>query len=674
MKTLRLTPVAVALAAALAACDSSRPVNEVDRDTAGTECSLCHGDRNRSGGLLVRAAPPRDASGNETGPAVGAHQAHVGIGFLCENCHVIPARIDHDGHLQDREAGDVQFGPAAQWAPLRPTDTERVPAYDALTGTCSNVYCHSPTTVAGGASPAPSWRGTLAGGPCGSCHGTPPPTHQATATRCWTCHPATVANPGPDATPPFTYALVSGGGHMNRVLDLNIAGPEACTACHGTAERPVTFAVNVAAPPVPDAGPHLAHVDPLYSSLWLPGAGLPAPAGNTCAACHGATLPTSIDHAFVPPVFVEPALGWNGTTCTTAACHGVNLIGGGAAPAWRGAGQATCGSCHDTPPAAPHPQNDLTAAPITALTQCNQCHPGTVDAAGAVDKDGGLHVNGEVNQDVHPAGWAVRSASSGFTPHGLAALDKLSPRGGLATCGSCHGQNLDGGTVNVSCDTCHDADANGTPDAGWRQACTFCHGDVQRAANRAAPPVGTQAETATSARAVGAHQRHLGNGSTVTNGVACAECHAVPSGADGLAHVSRAVELTWGPVASARGATPGWTGTSCANYCHGQTLPGGPRTSPLWIAPEPLGCNSCHEAAPTTGQHPAVQDKHQLANGQGFACSVCHLQDYASPASSKANHVNGAVNVDTGGIVRWNPANRTCAANCHGGDAEAWGN
>ncbi|MBS1124636.1 MAG: cytochrome family protein, partial [Deltaproteobacteria bacterium] len=62
----------------------------------------------------------------------------------------------------------------------------------------------------------------------------------------------------------------------------------------------------------------------------------------------------------------SPAM-WTGTSCTTK-CHGATAWGGSnPAPTWTlvDGTQSTCGSCHGTPPPAPHPTE----------MNCASCHP-----------------------------------------------------------------------------------------------------------------------------------------------------------------------------------------------------------------------------------------------------------------------------------------------------------
>src|SRR5919206_127044 len=77
---------------------------------------------------------------------------------------------------------------------------------------------------------------------------------------------------------------------------------------------------------------------------------------------------------------------------------------------------------------------------------------------------------------------------------------------------------------------------NGKVDLG-ALGCTSCHGD--KANGNAAPPRGTRGETATTARAVGAHQQHLSDG-PFRQALACSECHVVPAD---TSHVNGTVDL-----------------------------------------------------------------------------------------------------------------------------------
>jgi predicted CxxxxCH...CXXCH cytochrome family protein len=392
-------------------------------------------------------------------------------------------------------------------------------------------------------------------------------------------------------------AEVPGGG----------TGASGCTTCHGDASRPEATALLQAAPPAPAdaAGAHAAH---LHAGA--------AGGAVACAECH--VVPTDTAHVNGErEVAFGPAWSRDGVTparsagtCTTY-CHGASLGGGPAAsPAWTSAGPLGCDDCHGSPP----PSHAPTA------TQCASCHPGTVDVNGAILAANGLHLNGVVDSGrAHAPGWSAPDA------HGRAA------NGDLATCRACHGAALDGGTSGVSCDSCHGG-------AAWRTDCTFCHGTPGRAGGYAsAPPAGTQGETATTDRAVGAHEAHLAGGGAGP-AVACAECHAVPAD---LAHVNGTAAVAFGAAARRGGAAPAWnTGplTCSSTYCHGATLgAGGSNTAPTWTGgAAQASCGSCH-GAPPPAPHSA-----------STACGSCHA-GYTQTTVEAATHLDGVLQATGGG-------------------------
>jgi hypothetical protein len=300
---------------------------------------------------------------------------------------------------------------------------------------------------------------------------------------------------------------------------------------------------------------------------------------------------------------------------------------------------SVCARCHGFPPPAPHPQS----------TACEVCHSTTV-VSGTQLVPGGAHANGQVDIAAHTMPY--------LAPHRDAAL------AGVVACTVCHGADYAGGT-GPSCNTCH-----GTIGfADWRTNCTFCHGTrtvgwTAAQATLAAPPAAVEDGVVDPAdRGVGAHQAHL-TASTFANPVACGECHAVPAD---LGHVTQAVEMQWGPTAS-NGTTPVWNGATCANYCHGATLPG-TRTLPTWAPPSaapqgdparPIACGDCHEANPTTGKH--------LLPQHSFDCNNCHAGAYTATVVDRSLHLNRTI--DKHARVGWDPADRSCASACHANPSE----
>lgn len=417
-------------------------------------------------------------------------------------------------------------------------------------------------------------------------------------------------------------------------------GQSACTVCHGDANRPEDVALNRAAPPVGVAGgggggAHLAH---------LHGGAFRGPVA--CSDCH--VVPTLTSHAdgsvaitFSPLAGANPSYDPGTGTCSSVYCHGATLSGGPAAsPPWSSTAALDCSSCHGYPP----PNHAPTS------TNCSTCHPGTVRADGSIDVANGLHVNGTVDAAgaVHAPGWENPDQ------HGRAA------NADLASCQACHGADFDGGSAGVSCNACHAA--AGFP--SWQTTCTFCHGDPARQANAAAPPVGTQGETSTTARAVGAHQQHL-SGGAIGAAVACTECHAVPTG---ISHVDGTAAVTFGAAARRDGATPAWNGASCSGvYCHGATLAaGGTNQAPDWTSgPSQAACGTCH-GLPPPSPHPATA-----------SCGTCHT-GYTAGSVNPASHLNGVLDVSAIHPAGWadkaqhgyqaNQVGLAGCKSCHGAD------
>ncbi len=102
-------------------------------DASVTACDFCHGGGGES-------APPRDLAGNEgrASRGVGAHREHVGVSerarpVECQSCHTSVIEVSDPAHLDGDDRAEVNFGDLAGGAA----------EYDASSGTCINVYCHS---------------------------------------------------------------------------------------------------------------------------------------------------------------------------------------------------------------------------------------------------------------------------------------------------------------------------------------------------------------------------------------------------------------------------------------------------------------------------------------------------------------------------------------------------
>lgn len=311
-----------------------------------------------------------------------------------------------------------------------------------------------------------------------------------------------------------------------------------------------------------------------------------------------------------------------------------------------------CDLCHGFPP--PPPAGDHIRISNPEPSDCSPCHSSTVAPDGTIVA-GGTHNNQTVDalSSPHAAGFATPSA------HGYAA------EAAIGSCTSCHG------TEYQSCTPCH-ADAGF---ADWRTNCTFCHGTQTQNYTgadlaSAAPPEGVQGQTLTTQPEVGAHQKHLLGGGVLSDGIACGECHLVPSD---LSHLNGTAAVSFGTLA--RQGTPGadYAGGQCASvYCHGATLNGGSDTTPTWVGS--VACGQCHGNPPLTGKH----DFH--VNGEGYGCAVCHNSVAAAglaiaikdDPTARQLHVNGSKDVSfSTPSWSWDPVQGRCQV-CHGTSKGTW--
>src|SRR5512137_3026659 len=547
-------------------------------DVANLSCTSCHGDSTRADTTVnprFSAAPPRGSKGETatTTRAVGAHALHLkdGNSLACTECHVVPTSTSHANGTVE-----VTFGPLSKTGGATPSWNG---------AGCASSYCHG-NFKNGNPSYVPTWTSPAANA-CGTCHGLPPGGNHPANSACESCHAG------------YTIGSVNVTTHLNGSID--VIG-FSCTSCHGTAGRSSAAGADLnqaAAPPVDTAGAttgvrvgtHLSHVNPAAGAVYKPVACTechPNNAGNishsnstvnvTFATATGANL-----GAFTPS-FVQGNGTTTQTTCATY-CHGSSLNatttrGSVASWTWNGAA-ASCGSCHKSPPGTANHHN------ASALTTCNKCHSGTVDAAGVVNVSGGLHVNGAID------------------------------------------------TANLACTTCH---GNATLVAGGNQD-----------ANVAAAPTGvgapdTYGNTTVASNGVGVHASHvLGARSRP---VLCNACHTVPgtqihkTGVVTAGTVVLANLSTTGGIATAAYAGAGGT---CSNtYCHGNFAGGaGAVATPTWKTSATLGCTACHGAPPAL-----TAASHHPSNA---TCATCHGAGNTATTVVAATHVDGTVNLSRSG-------------------------
>lgn len=414
--------------------DGARHVDGVLDFKAG--CSTCHGDS-------TSPAPPNDTDGNTSPSArgVGAHRSHLGPSpwhaeVQCDECHVVPTRVDDPGHM-DPSPAELSLSGTAVAQGAQPTWNG---------ASCSN-YCHGQTLDAGGANTRPRWTvvdGTQAA--CGTCHGAPPGGAHPPNANCSLCHGAVIGADGGFVNPAL---------HVNGQLELQVA----CGSCH-------------ALPPA--TGTHLLHVGAegvrSYGSLST-AASVTSPTGYAfgCGHCHpmdsarhlsGGLADLELYNPNAPPgspkarsplgqytpggtTFTDDAgLAFTLGTCSNVYCHSAPSFASGSVPRpgvdfsfagypvsypnfplttgrsfqavrWGGAGSG-CGGCHgfplrtsDATAKAGVGQSHSWVGPTglesghghnhnDSPLSCRTCHFDTVKAANATSRTGGLSTFGPV--------------------------------------------------------------------------------------------------------------------------------------------------------------------------------------------------------------------------------------------------------------------------------------
>jgi predicted CxxxxCH...CXXCH cytochrome family protein len=246
----------------------------IDLDACAGDCTCCHGAPPATGAHFAHVTSVPTAYGQDTMTADSQPSGATAYDFGCGNCHSVDPADHATGLVVLTQAGATAGGLKSK-NPL-------TAAYDAVTGRCSDVYCHSSGQESPAFATSPAW---LSGAPlgCGGCHGNPPSyasggagataanshlgllaegdgltyetghfagfpamvhdgsQHGGSATAdsspitCQSCHFDTTdpANVGPSA---FYYLDTSGsydlGGTGSFTLGGTTVGAYSCTACH----------------------------------------------------------------------------------------------------------------------------------------------------------------------------------------------------------------------------------------------------------------------------------------------------------------------------------------------------------------------------------------------------------------------------------------------------------
>ncbi len=317
-------------------------------------CSACHGS-------AESAAPPMDTRGNSmiSELGVGAHQVHLEGGFAgrpveCSECHEVPAGYEPFAHV-DALPAEMEWGDLAK-------AHGRSPVWDRDTASCSDSWCHSPSS--GMVTESPEWTSSESLS-CTSCHGAPPNPPHPQMIECKVCHGDVIDEAGD---------IIDRQRHVDGRVDVQV--PTSCQACH-TLENA--------------SGAHQTHVLGTSTSRAVP-----------CRECH--EVPSQVLDAghidsFPPAELsfsgVATAYGitpvYSGSSCQQSTCHGSVMQKGRESggtltvPTWSivDGSQTACGTCHGLPPPIGHPQVD----------DCSSCHANVrPDNVSFFNPD--LHVNG----------------------------------------------------------------------------------------------------------------------------------------------------------------------------------------------------------------------------------------------------------------------------------------
>jgi len=382
--------------------DRTRHVNGVVDVVPNITCDSCHGSK-------ASPAPPPDLSGR-TSPSdrgVGAHQAHLAAQHglsspvACDECHRVPAKVTDPGHLDESPGAEVVLGGRAALGGL-------APAFDPVSGQCTNVYCHG-AALSGGSLTQPTWNDASgAARACGACHGVPPPPPHTQSQDCGSCHTETADG----------MAIKDPSRHVDGQVEV---GGAACNACHGNAENP--------APPVDTHGQSdtgLVTVGAHQSHLKAP-SGLRGPLA--CEDCHlkpaSVSDPGHLDGDGIAEVTfgalartggLDPVWDRSQARCASVYCHGAALQGGSVPqPLWTkvDGSQNACGACHGIPPAVGrHPS--VFEEHAFMGKNCTYCHEGVTNTTGTQIVGLDRHINGVV--DVAPAGGTWNPATKTCDP------------------------------------------------------------------------------------------------------------------------------------------------------------------------------------------------------------------------------------------------------------------
>jgi predicted CxxxxCH...CXXCH cytochrome family protein len=325
---------------------------------------------------------------------------------------------------------------------------------------------------------------------------------------------------------------------------------------------------------------------------------------NACGTCHEGTpaTPAGIELSAPGAPACTSCHDQPGGALACSTCHGSGSL---SFPP-----RDLCFFPEDAQTAGPHAAHVEPSEARTAGFGCATCHP----TPPSNDVISGLHGDGIVevtfdNSLIGPeASFNSTTGQCSVTCHDSGGL-RPKPTWVVTTpmgCNDCH-RSPPSNHYPGSCTNCHaEANANGTALTGGplhldgqvelgngNGTCGACHG------------TGSSPWPSTAA-----HPSH--ENPTITLPIACSSCHVVPSSLLAPGHLNGVVSVQFAGLATARGSTPTWNGsTSTCNgvACHGANLPETPAIVPVWTDPSGAAakCGACHGIPPSSG-HTASTD------------------------------------------------------------------
>jgi len=278
---------------------------------------------------------------------------------------------------------------------------------------------------------------------------------------------------------------------------------------------------------------------------------------------------------------------------------------------------------------------------------CGSDGPSSVAGNSTDGSSGAAQTSG--GSDGVETGTSTGADSPGYHPPGFAApeVHGMAMKLHEEDCRTCHGEDLKGGVVEQSCDSCHTE--------GWRTDCTYCHGGTNN--QTGAPP--RDIDGMTTMLSFAAHGPHVTE--TLHAAYGCEQCHVTPTDVLSEGHVFDDTDAM-AEVYFVAGLSPAgqWDGNACSNlYCHGNG--NGSEGSYAHDQPAP-SCGGCHPYPGTENMaYQTMSGRHALHMGRGLECAECH------DPQGLLLHVDGKPDVEFAPAgFTFDPTTRRCSGTCHG--------